>query len=198
MSHLLSNFIEQHALTDHLLPAPQIEGFITAMAAAPYPLNPTEWLSFFWHNQEKAPFSSNMQLEEFAQVVANVWNHQRQALLDNTWRWPESCPAPEKSEDLADQNTLNQATRQYCEGLLQGWGVVLEDWHTLMPEDSSEGALLSGVLMAIGILFDPATAIAAVEQQGSAETDLAQFQEIYHSIPTMLCGLTIHASQCVA
>lgn len=50
---------------------------------------------------------------------------------------------------LSESEIVNEETREYCEGMLQGWTLTRDDWETLMPEDSPENALLGGVLLSI-------------------------------------------------
>ncbi|KXF81641.1 UPF0149 family protein [Enterovibrio coralii] len=186
MSNSLSQFIIENGLEQNLLSAMQTEGFVTAMAAAPNLIDPSEWLAFMWGGEEESPFSTHEQLEAYANIIVNLWNEQRQALLSNAWTWPEEC-------QLSDTEIVNEATREYCEGLLQGWTLARDDWETIMPEDSEDNALLGGVLLSISLMFDPESAFAAMEEQGAA--DLAQFEEIFNAMPVMLCGLTMRALQ---
>lgn len=196
MSQSLATFIEKNQLTDQLLPASQTQGFITAMAAAPYPVNPSEWITFFWGNENSAPFASAKQLEQFVDIIAQQWNEQRQLLLENNWQWPEECPPPASSQSEPDGNVIiSSNTQHFCEGLLQGWSGVLEDWQTLLPENTLEGQILKGTLMAMSILYDPEAAIDELQQHGLGANDIAQFKEIYESLPIMMCGLTIKACQ---
>ncbi|AMG29609.1 YecA family protein [Grimontia hollisae] len=186
MSISLSQFIAENGLEQKLLSAVQTEGFVTAMAAAPHLIDPSEWLAFMWGGEEEAPFASHEQLEQYANIIVNMWNTQRGALLSNEWKWPEACA-------LSESDIVNQATREYCEGMLQGWTLCRDDWETLMPEDSQENALLGGVLLSISLLFDPESALAAMAEQGAGE--LAQFEEVFNGMPVMLCGLAIRAYQ---
>lgn len=188
MSISLSQFISENELDACLLPAMQTEGFVTAMAAAPHIIDPSEWLAFMWGGEEEAPFTSHEQLEQYANLIVEMWNDKRGALLSNEWQWPEAC-------SLSDAEIVNEATREYCEGMLQGWTLTRDDWETLMPEDSQENALLGGVLLSISLLFDPESSLAVMQAQGAA--DLAQFEEIYNGMPVMLCGLTMRACQMV-
>ncbi|MDD1782657.1 UPF0149 family protein [Enterovibrio sp. ZSDZ35] len=186
MSISLSQFITENGLEPHLLSAMQTEGFVTAMAAAPNLIDPSEWLAFMWGGEEESPFSTHEQLEAYANIIVNLWNAQREALLSNEWKWPDAC-------QLSDVEIVNEATREYCEGMLQGWTLARDDWETIMPEDSEDNALLGGVLLSISLMFDPEAAFAAMEEQGAA--DLAQFEEIFNAMPVMLCGLTMRALQ---
>ncbi|NGN96629.1 UPF0149 family protein [Grimontia sp. S25] len=188
MSISLSQFITENGLEPKLLSATQTEGFVTAMAAAPHLIDPSEWLAFMWGGEEEAPFGSHEQLEQYANIIVEMWNEQRGALLSNEWQWPEPCA-------LSESEIVNEATREYCEGMLQGWTLCRDDWETLMPEDSQENALLGGVLLSISLLFDPESALAVMEEQGAAE--LAQFEEVFNGMPVMLCGLTMRAMQMV-
>ncbi|WP_325892286.1 UPF0149 family protein [Grimontia sp. NTOU-MAR1] len=188
MSISLSQFITENGLEQKLLSATQTEGFVTAMAAAPHLIDPSEWLAFMWGGEEEAPFGSHEQLEQYANIIVAMWNEQRGVLLSNEWQWPEVCA-------LSESDIVNEATREYCEGMLQGWTLCRDDWETLMPEDSQENALLGGVLLSISLLFDPEAALAVMEEQGAAE--LAQFDEVFNGMPVMLCGLTMRAMQMV-
>ncbi len=185
MTTPLVQFIKENHLSAHLLSALQTEGFVTAMAAAPYLIDPSEWLSFMWGGTSSAPFKTPAQLEQYAQIIVDLWNIKREALLANTWQWPKECA-------LSDE-IVNLETREFCEGLLQGWTLSREDWESLMPEDSKENALLGGVLLSISILFDPEAALPMMQAQGAKE--LAQFAEIFDSMPVMLCGLTLCGAQ---
>ncbi|CZF83830.1 UPF0149 family protein [Grimontia marina] len=188
MSISLSQFITENGLEQKLLSATQTKGFVTAMAAAPHLIDPSEWLAFMWGGEDEAPFGSHEQLEQYANIIVAMWNEQRGALLSNEWQWPEVCA-------LSESDIVNEATREYCEGMLQGWTLCRDDWETLMPEDSQENALLGGVLLSISLLFDPEAALAVMEEQGAAE--LAQFDEVFNGMPVMLCGLTMRAMQMV-
>ncbi|PKF51245.1 UPF0149 family protein [Enterovibrio nigricans] len=186
MSNALTQFITENGLEPNLLSVMQTEGFVTAMAAAPNLIDPSEWLAFMWGGEKESPFSTHEQLEAYANIIINLWNAQREALLSNGWKWPEEC-------QLSDVDIVNEATREYCEGMLQGWTLARDDWETIMPEDSEDNALLGGVLLSISLMFDPEAAFAAMEEQGVA--DLAQFEEIFNAMPVMLCGLTMRALQ---
>ncbi len=61
-----------------------------------------------------------------------------------------------------------------------------------MPENTDGNALLGGVVLSISLLYDPETALSTMEAQGAEE--LAQFEEIFNAMPTMLCGLTLHGA----
>ncbi|MGF1707546.1 UPF0149 family protein [Enterovibrio baiacu] len=184
----LTQFMTDNDLDNQLLSEMQTKGFVTAMAAAPYMIDPSEWLAFMWGGEEESPFSSHEQLEQYANIIVDMWNEQRGALLSAEWQWPEGCA-------LSDADIVTADTRLYCEGLLQGWTLARDDWEILMPEDSQESALLGGVLLSISLLFDPEAALPTLEAQGAAE--LAQFEEIYKGMPVMLCGLTQRAAQLV-
>ena len=67
-----------------------------------------------------------------------------------------------------------------------------DDWETIMPENSEDNALLGGVLLSISMLYDPATSIATLAEQGIE--GLEQFEEIYNAMPTMLCGLAMRGA----
>ncbi|WP_407330700.1 UPF0149 family protein [Enterovibrio sp. 27052020O] len=188
MTISLAQFINENGLEPFVLSASQTEGFVTAMAAAPNLIDPSEWLAFMWGGEEEAPFNNHEQLEAYATIIIDMWNNQREALLSNEWHWPEACA-------LSETEIVNQATREYCEGMLQGWTLARDDWETLMPEDSQENALLGGVLLSISLLFDPESALATMDELGAAE--LAQFEEIFNGMPVMLCGLTMRAHQMV-
>ncbi len=112
------------------------------MAAAPHMIDPSEWLAFMWGGEEESPFTSHEQLEQYANIIVAMWNEKRGALLSNEWQWPEAC-------SLSESEIVNEETREYCEGMLQGWTLTRDDWETLMPEDSPENALLGGVLLSI-------------------------------------------------
>ena len=60
---------------------------------------------------------------------------------------------------------------------------------------SEDNALLGGVLLCFSLLYDPENAMEALSQEGA--DGLAQFEEIFNSVPTMLCGLTIKAQALV-
>lgn len=159
----------------------QTQGFIAAMACAPHTLPPEEWLPFLWGGEEVAPFISGEQLEQFAQQVVELWNRYRPALLDGEWQWPQDC-------QLSDEEIVTEQTKQFCEGMLQGWQLARDDWETLMPEMSEDNALLGGVLLSLSMLYDPETSLATLEAQGIQ--GLEQFAEIYNAMPMMLCGIT--------
>jgi len=151
------------------------------MAAAPNVLDPTEWIPYLWGGEEVAPFTDGVQFEQYADLVIELWNTTRPALLDGTWKWPENYTLDEK-EMVSDQ------TRAFTEGALQGWQLARDDWETLMPENSQDNALLGGVLLSLSLLYDPETAIETLKEH--KVEGLEQFEEIYNAIPMMLCGLT--------
>ena len=182
----LSDFIASHELTPFVLSSMQTQGFLSALAAAPQRIDPTQWLSLLWGATENAPFSSHEEFEQYAQIIVDIWEQQRQDLLSNNWVWPEEC-------GLSDELIVNEATRTYCEGLLQGYAWTKEDWDTLTHENALEPELLEGVLLSISLLFDPDAAISAIEQQGGTVMD--QFNEIFDGMPVMLSGLTQRAFQ---
>ncbi|MGD8111155.1 UPF0149 family protein [Vibrio sp. TRT 17S01] len=178
----LHELLSQPELEGKLINEAKTHGFVTAMAAAPNVLSPHEWLPFLWGGEETAPFSGGEQLEVYIDHIIQLWNEYRPALLDNNWQWPTDCR-------LDEEDIVNEATRDFCEGLLQGWQLARDDWETLMPEDSENSALLGGVLLSLSMLYDPETSIATLAEQGIE--GLEQFEEIFNAMPTMLCGLTI-------
>jgi uncharacterized protein len=177
----LSELLQLPELEDKLLNEAQTTGFVTAMAAAPNVLNPSEWMPFLWGGEEVAPFTDGEQLESYADLLIGLWNQARPALLDGSWQWPEGCA-------LDDEDIVTLATREFLEGFLQGYQLARDDWETLMPEQSEENALLGGVLLSLSMLYDPETAISTLKEQGIE--GLEQFEEIFNAVPVMLCGLT--------
>ncbi|EKO3563755.1 UPF0149 family protein [Vibrio metschnikovii] len=180
----LNDILSAADLEDKLLNEAKTQGFITAMALAPNVLPPSEWLPFLWGGDDTAPFSDAKQMESYLGLIIRLWNEYRPALLDGSWTWPEGCELDE--EDIVTQNT-----RDFCEGVLQGWQLTRDDWEVLMPENSQENALMGGVLLSLSMLYDPETSLATLAEQGM--NDLDQFTEIYNAIPVMLCGLTQRA-----
>ncbi|HAS6348396.1 UPF0149 family protein [Vibrio sp. IRLE0018] len=177
----LQNIISLPELEGKLLNLANTQGFVTAMAAAPNVLTPNEWLPFLWGGEETAPFTDGEQLESYIDAIVNLWNETRPALLEGAWQWPKECA-------LDEAEIVNESTRDFCEGLLQGWQLARDDWETLMPEHSEENSLLGGVLLSLTMLYDPETTIATLSEQGFS--GLEQFEEIYNAVPMMLCGLT--------
>lgn len=177
----LNELINQPELEDKLLNTEQTIGFLTAMAAAPYLLEPTEWLPFLWGGDDTAPFETAEQFEQYAELIIAQWNLIHPALLDGSWTWPEGY-------NLDEEEVVTESVRDFAEGLLQGWQLTRDDWETLMPEGSEDDSLLGGVLLSVSMLYDPETAITTLSDQGL--TGLDEFQEIYNAIPVMLCGLT--------
>lgn len=182
MSLSLTAILSNPELENKLLTEAQTQGFIAAMAAAPNLINPNEWLAFLWGGEETSPFTTAEDLEAYANAVVNLWNEYREAFLSGQWQWPEAC-------QLDDEEIVTTQTRQFSEGLLQGWQLTRDDWETLMPEESENNALLGGVLLSISMLFDPETALATLEEQGIEGLD--EFKEIYNAVPMMLSGLTM-------
>lgn len=180
----LNDILSAADLEDKLLNEAKTQGFITAMALVPNVLPPSEWLPFLWGGDDTAPFSDAKQMESYFGLIIRLWNEYRPALLDGSWAWPEGCELDE--EDIVTQNT-----RDFCEGVLQGWQLTRDDWEVLMPENSQENALMGGVLLSLSMLYDPETSLATLAEQGM--NDLDQFTEIYNAIPVMLCGLTQRA-----
>ncbi|MDA3138193.1 UPF0149 family protein [Vibrio metschnikovii] len=180
----LNDILSAADLEDKLLNEAKTQGFITAMALAPNVLPPSEWLPFLWGGDDTAPFSDAKQMESYFGLIIRLWNEYRPALLDGSWTWPEGCELDE--EDIVTQNT-----RDFCEGVLQGWQLTRDDWEVLMPENSQENALMGGVLLSLSMLYDPETSLTTLAEQGM--NDLDQFTEIYNAIPVMLCGLTQRA-----
>ncbi len=175
-------------LDGKLINTAKTHGFVTAMATAPHILDPHEWLPFLWGGEEVAPFSDGEQLESYIEQVINLWNQYRPALLNNEWQWPEGCA-------LDEGEIVTEATRDFCEGLLQGYQLARDDWEEIMPEDSQDNALLGGVLLSLTMLYDPETSLTTLAAQGFEGMD--QFEEIFNAIPTMLCGLTMRGVQLV-
>ncbi|BBM64309.1 hypothetical protein VA249_09550 [Vibrio alfacsensis] len=177
----LQDILSLPELDGKLLNLAKTQGFVTAMASAPNVLMPQEWLPFLWGGEETAPFSDGEQLELYIDEIVQLWNQTRPALLEGSWLWPESCA-------LDDHDIVSANTRDFCEGVLQGWQLARDDWETLMPEDSEDSALLGGVLLSLTMLYDPETTIATLAEQGME--GLEQFEEIFNAMPMMLCGLT--------
>lgn len=180
MSTTLTDFVQRPELADKLLNEHQTRGFITAMAAAPYIINPSEWIAYLWGETEVAPFEGSQDLENYLQVIVTLWNETRAALFHNDWQWPSDCR-------LDDKDIINPQAKDFTEGLLQGWQITRDDWETLMPEDTQDSALLGGVILSISLLYDPETALSVLSEYGA--DGLAQFEEIFHAMPSMLCGL---------
>ncbi|NOJ17255.1 YecA family protein [Vibrio jasicida] len=177
----LQDILSLPELDGKLLNLAKTQGFVTAMASAPNVLNPQEWLPFLWGGEETAPFTDGEQLEQYIDEIVQMWNQTRPALLEGAWQWPEDC-------ELDDQDIVSANTRDFCEGVLQGWQLTRDDWETLMPEDSEDSALLGGVLLSLTMLYDPETTIATLAEQGME--GLEQFEEIFNAMPMMLGGLT--------
>src|SRR5690606_7761709 len=133
MSAQLSAILQDPELSQHLLSEYQTRGFVTAMAAAPHLLDPAEWLAYLWGGDETSPFTSHQELENYANAIVQIWNEARQALLSNSWEWPEGC-------ELDDKELITPATREFAEGVLQGWQLARDDWETIMPENSQDNA----------------------------------------------------------
>ncbi|MGF1742050.1 UPF0149 family protein [Vibrio profundum] len=184
----LHQIINSPELESKLLNEAKTQGFVAAIAAAPHVLPPEEWLPMLWGGTETAPFSDGEQLEAYIDQVIAIWNNYRPALLENKWTWPETC-------QLDDEDIVNQATRDFCEGVLTGWQLTQDDWDTLMPADSENSALLGGVILSLSMLYDPETSIVTLKDQGIE--GLEQFEEIFNGIPTMLCGLSLRAAALV-
>jgi uncharacterized protein len=178
----LQQLLSLPELEDKLINEAKTYGFVTAMAAAPNILPPEEWLPFLWGGEEVAPFSDGEQLETYIEHIIALWNQYRPALLDNTWQWPEGCA-------LDEEDIITAQTRDFCEGLLQGWQLSRDDWETIMPDGTEDSALLGGVILSLSMLYDPETSIATLAEQGIQ--GLEQFEEIFNAMPTMLCGLTM-------
>ncbi|MGR5194937.1 YecA family protein [Vibrio rotiferianus] len=177
----LQDILSLPELDGKLLNLAKTQGFVTAMASAPNVLNPQEWLPFLWGGEETAPFSDGEQLEQYIDEIVQMWNQARPALLEGAWQWPEGCA-------LDEGEIVTEATRDFCEGVLQGWQLARDDWETLMPEDSEDSALLGGVLLSLTMLYDPETTITTLAEQGME--GLEQFEEIFNAMPVMLSGLT--------
>ncbi len=177
----LQDILNQPELEGKLLNYPTSLGFITSMAAAPHVLSPNDWLPYLWGGEETAPFSDGEQLEQYLEAIIQYWNEYRPALLDGSWVWPQECA-------LDEADIVNEATKDFCQGILQGWQLARDDWETIMPEHSEDNALLGGVLLSLSMLFDPETTLTMLEEQGIEGLD--QFEEIFNSMPLMLCGLT--------
>lgn len=178
----LQTFIAQKNLEEYLLTPAQTKGFVCGMAAAPYIIDPSQWLAFLWGDVEESPFESAEDLETYANLIVEEWNLSRQSLLNNTWQWPQEA-------SLDEAEIVNEFAREYCEGLLQAIQITHDDWENLMPEDSEDNALLGGVMLTISMLYDPDTSLAILQEQDADIDALAQFEEIYNAIPNMLCGL---------
>ena len=177
----LQDMLSLPELDGKLLNLAKTQGFVTSMACAPNVLNPQEWLPFLWGGEETAPFSDGEQLEQYIDEIVQMWNQTRPALLEGSWQWPEGC-------ELDDQDIVSANTRDFCEGVLQGWQITRDDWENLMPADSEDSALLGGVLLSLTMLYDPETTIATLAEQGME--GLEQFEEIFNAMPMMLGGLT--------
>ncbi|MHA2937980.1 UPF0149 family protein [Vibrio sp. RC27] len=178
----LTELFAQLEPTEQLMNESSTRGFITAITCAPMLLPAEEWLPFLWGGTESAPFSDGAQFEQYCQTIVELWNNTREQLLEQTWQWPNNCL-------LDEEQLVNQATQDFCEGFLQGWQLTQDDWQNLVEEESEDNALIGGILLTISMLYDPETAIATLEQSDAAE--LSQFEEIYNAIPRMVCGLTL-------
>ncbi|SHO58895.1 UPF0149 family protein [Vibrio quintilis] len=176
----LNELITRTEQPEQLFTEAQTRGFITALAASPYLIAPEEWISFLWGGAEIAPFSQASDLESYCETVVQLWNQTHEALLSGSWHWPENY-------ETDDELIVNQNVRDLCEGILQGWQLTKDDWENLMPEDSENGALLGGVLLAVSMLYDPDTSLATLQDAGAE--GLEQFEEIYEALPAMLAGL---------
>ncbi len=181
MSTSLSVFIEKYQLSSSVLSAIETEGFLTAIAASPKIINAEDWLPYLWGNDVHLPFSSKEELEQYSAFVIQLWEEKRVSLIENTWKWHCEC-------GLSDTNLVNDATREYCEGLLDGFAFTRALWENLMPEGSPDNNLLNGVLLSVGLLFNPEEGIHMMKAQNAE--DLTRFDKIYHAVPAMLSGLT--------
>ena len=93
MSSPLSELLKNPQLAEQLLSEAQTRGFVTAMAAAPHLIDPSEWLAFLWGGDETSPFESHEELEAYANEIVNMWNQSREDLLTGQWHWPEGLHA---------------------------------------------------------------------------------------------------------
>ncbi|MEZ8823257.1 UPF0149 family protein [Vibrio amylolyticus] len=177
----LENILSLPEFDGKLLNEAKTQGFVASMAAAPNILPPEEWLPFLWGGEDVAPFTDGEQLERYIELIIQMWNAYRPALLSGEWEWPLLC-------ELSDEDVVTSQTRDFCEGMLQGWQLARDDWETIMPEQSEDNALLGGVLLSLSMLYDPETSLATLSEQGIE--GMEQFEEIFNAIPVMLCGLT--------
>ncbi len=184
MNLTLTEIIASVEQPEQLLNEHQMTGFIVALAATPYLISPEEWLPYLWGGSDVAPFAEPSHLEIYCQHVVQQWNSAREQLLSGSWQWPTSC-------QLDDEEIVNQATRDFCEGMLQGWQLTKDDWEALMPPETENGALLGGVLLSMTILYDPETSLVTLNEAGADA--IAQFEEIYQAMPMMLSGLSQRA-----
>lgn len=172
-------------LKNKLLNQQQSQGFIAALAVAPYEISPHNWINYLWGGEVMAPFSDASQLDQYMQGVVQIWDTYRSSLLKGTWEWPETC-------DLSKKDLVNKATRDFCEGLLQGWKITQDDWEVIMPNDSEDNRLLGGFLLSVSLLYDQDAALSFLAEQGFTEK-IAHFEEIFYAIPSMLCALSNRA-----
>ncbi len=182
----LNSFLSSLDNDEVLLNEAKTYGFITALAAAPNMISPNEWLAYLWGGTDQSPFTEATMLEDYANIIVELWNDTRKSIIDGIWAWPENYT-------LDDDEIVSKEVRDFCEGLLQGWQLTNDDWNELMPDGTENGALLGGFLLSISMLFDPETALTALKEHGAEGFE--QFEEIYEAVPNMLMGLAYRAAE---
>ncbi|CAH0533009.1 hypothetical protein VST7929_00860 [Vibrio stylophorae] len=185
----LSDFVQQPELQQQLLSESQIHGVITALACAPHPIDPQEWFSLLWGGEEQSPFTSSEALEQFANLIVQLWNENRATLLQGQWQWPESCA-------LDEEALINDETQAFAEGFLQGWQICQDDWYNLIGESEATNQMVGGCLLAFSLFCEPQAAINELVSQGIENVD-EQFHELFQSTPELLNGLTYLGQQLV-
>ncbi len=181
----LKEFLQQPELRNKLVCEAETTGFVTAMAAAPHLINPSEWLPCLWGDHEEAPFEDGAQFEQYAHLIVGLWNQTRERLLNGSWCWPEGYALDEK-------DIITDDVRGFAAGMLDGWHMTKDDWETIMPSDSEDNALIGGFILSLSMLYDPETSVETLSQEGVEGLD--QFEEIYNAVPIMVCGLAQRAT----
>jgi uncharacterized protein len=184
----LQEFLQIPELHNKLVSEAETRGFVTAMAAAPHLINPSEWLPYLWGDNEQNPFEDGAQFEQYAHLIVELWNETRASLLEGHWQWPEGYALDEK-------DIITDSVRGFAAGMLDGWHLTKDDWETLMPADSEDSALMGGFILSLSMLYDPETSVETLTQEGVEGLD--QFEEIYKAVPMMICGLTQRAAMLV-
>ena len=184
----LKEFLQISGLQNKLVSEAETIGFVTAMAAAPHLISPSEWLPCLWGDNEDAPFEDGAQFEQYAHLIVELWNQTRERLLEGSWTWPEGCSLDEK-------DIVTESTRGFAAGMLDGWHLTKDDWETVMPTESEDNALVGGFILSLSMLYDPETSVETLSQEGVHGLD--QFEEIYHAVPLMVCGLAQRAAMLV-
>lgn len=142
----LAAFLSDPGRSDETLTLIELEGFLFAVAAAPYPVMPSEWMEVVFGG-EMPEFESAEEANEVFGILMPLYNVINADIMYRNGRLPDSVVFLDDIEDNIEPGApLSQWSRGFARGHL--W--LTDDWDEFEEDLSDEwnGALSTLILLA--------------------------------------------------